>query len=699
MTELDRVGASIASSDPEERRLGASLLVSVDPETAAGSLTLLLGDEDWRVRKEAVASAAALAPAPAVLRALVDALQPSDNVGLRNAAVEALAAFGVDAVDALAAAIPALDADGRKLAAEALARCGQSNALTVLQKLIHDEDTNVCVAAVEAVAVLGVTGAVEVVDVLSSCLDSPEELVRLAALAGLGELGVALSWERLTRLPAVGAFGHAVLAVAGRTGDERAAAPLVRALPRSRGGTLLERLRSLVELARSGPGPRAALKSAARELDLGTRKRLLVLAQVSEDMDTRALGLLATGALAIDDAAHGLLLALSDEVLEGVAEEGLDWLGSPAVKPLLERAHNAEGIERAACIDIAARLAEGADVAAVRAEALAGLNDAAPEVVRASFGALGVVGDASCLDAVAARLVEDGGGALRRAAESSLAVLAARFSPSARKLVQRVPPASPEAHAAAVVIRVLGPPVRGSLSEDVEFLVAAQNSAAAQVRRAALESLGAVGGELAVEPIALALTDEEREVRLAAVRALGRLRSADGDVLGLATLVQLSQSGSDEEMAVAAVLALGETGDTRALPILRPLVRSGDPKAAVAAVEALGAFPEARRLDAMIDGLAHPATEVVKAALRALGEGQDGRALLHLGAALDHEAWDVRRLAADLLGRYGNPAAGPLRARLAVEDDALVREAIGRALDLVVGRRSFLPARGSLRPR
>ena len=699
MTDREGVGASIASSDPEERRHGASLLASVDPDTAAGSLALLLGDDDWRVRKEAVASAAALAPAPAVLRALVDALQPSDNVGLRNAAVEALAAFGLDAVEALGRAIPELDADGRKLAAEALSRCAQASALPVLQNLLHDEDPNVCVAAVEAVAVLGVMGAVEVVEVLSSCLDSPEELVRLAALDGLGALGVALSWERLTRLPSAGALGHAVLAAAGRTGDERAAAPLVRALPRSRGGTLLERLRSVVELARSGPGPRNALKVAARELDLGTRKRLLVLAQVSEDLDTRALGLLATGALAIDDAAHGLVLALSDEVLEGVAEEGLDWLGSAAVRPLLEQARSAEGLERAACIDIAARLADGEDVAAVRDEALSGLTDVAPEVVRASFGALGVVGDADCIDAVAARLVEDAGGALRRAAESSLAVLAARFGQAARRLVQRVTAASPEAHAAAVVIRVLGPPVRETLNDDVEFLVAAQSSSASHVRSASVQSLGAVGGELAVEPIALALTDEERDVRLMAVRALGRLRSAEGDVLGLSPLVLLSQNAGDEEMSVAALLALGETGDARALPILRPLVRSGDPKAAVAAVEALGAFPEARRLDALIDGLAHPATEVVKAALRALGEGQDGRALLHLGAALDHEAWDVRRLAADLLGRYGSAAAGSLRARLAVEDDALVREAIGRALDRVVGRRSFSPSRGSHWPR
>jgi len=66
----------------------------------------------------------------------------------------------------------------------------------------------------------------------------------------------------------------------------------------------------------------------------------------------------------------------------------------------------------------------------------------------------------------------------------------------------------------------------------------------------------------------------------------------------------------------------------------------------------------------------------------------------------DHEAWDVRRLAADVLGRYGEGAVAPLRARLAVEDDPLVREAIGRALESMVGaHRSPLPTRGSYMPR
>jgi HEAT repeat protein len=120
----------------------------------------------------------------------------------------------------------------------------------------------------------------------------------------------------------------------------------------------------------------------------------------------------------------------------------------------------------------------------------------------------------------------------------------------------------------------------------------------------------------------------------------------------------------------------------------------------VAAVEALGAFPEMRRVEALIEGLSHAASEVVKAALLSLGESSDPRVLLHLGACLDHEAWDVRRLVADLLARYGAPAAGPLRARLAVEEDPLVREAIGRALERVAGvRKSMPPTRGSYWPR
>ncbi len=700
MTSTTIPVAALTSDDPEERRRAARALVGLEPALAAAGLLTLLGDEDWRVRKEAVSVVQGLAPEPNLLAALIGTFGPSDNVGLRNATVEALGAFGTDAVDAIAAALRGLDADGRKLAAEALARTGQSAALPVLRGLLQDPDPNVCVAAVEAIAGLGIDGALEVVPALLSCLDASEEFTRLAALDGLRALGVNLPWDRLQRLKDDTVLEYAVLASIGRSGDARAAGPLVSALSKARGGTLIATLRSIVDLARSGEGPARALKAEAAGLDAATRERLIELASSAEGREGRGVALLALGALGVQGAAGHVLDALGDEMLQGAAEEALDWLGPLAVAPLIERAAYAMPAGRAACLEIAARLADDHGAPSVRAEALAALGDPSSEVVRAALGALSVVGDQSCLVPVAALLSRDAAPAIRRATETSLAVLGARFSDAARELARRAPPASLEAHAAAVLIRVIGPPVRGSLEADVEFLAAALSSAAPAVRRAALPALAAVGGALAVEPIALALTDEESEVRLAAVRALGRLRSAEGEALGVPHLVALAERAADDEMRTAALLGLGETSDTRALPILRPLVRSGDPKAAVAAIEALGAFAEARRIEALIDGLSHPASEVVKAAVRALGESNDGRVLAHLSVALDHEAWDVRRLAADVLGRYSEGAISPLRARLAVEDDPLVREAIGRALESMVGaHRSPLPTRGSYLPR
>jgi len=691
---------SLDAEDPEERRQAAAALRDVDPEQAAPGVMQALGDGDWRVRKEAVLVAAALSPAPAVLRALVFALGPSENVGLRNAAVEALASFGPDAVDAVAATLASLDADGRKLAAEALSRTAQATAVPVLRTLLRDPDVNVAVAAVEALSELGAARAEEVELILRASLDAQSGFVRLAALDGLGKLGVVLPWERLDRLRSDPLVAPAILAAMGRSGDERAAPHLVEALARGNGGTLLEALRAVVALARTGTAQLRAVQGAAAVLGPDQRRRLLALVDEPADGDAPLVALLALGALGLPEAPARVILALDEEALEGAAEEALEWLGSRAVTGVLEHARRSEPPKRAAAIEIAVRLSEDENAPLVRSAALSALEDTAPEVVRAAFGALAVVGDGADLSAVAAALLRFPTGSIRRAGESALAVLAARFAEPARDLAQRAQPGSPETAIAAVVIRVLGPPVRGSLAEDVAFLAAALRSATPNVRRASLEALGAIGGALALEPISLALYDEELDVRLTAVRALGRLRSAEGEVLGLPQLIVLVESSADPEVVLRALLSLGETADNRALPILRPLVRSGDPKASVVAIEALGAFPESRRFDALIDGLSHPAVEVVKAALRALGECSDARVLLHFGVALDHEAWDVRRLAADLLGRCGGAVAAPLRARLGVEEDPLVREAIARALERVAGvRRSLSPTRGSYFPR
>ena len=103
---------------------------------------------------------------------------------------------------------------------------------------------------------------------------------------------------------------------------------------------------------------------------------------------------------------------------------------------------------------------------------------------------------------------------------------------------------------------------------------------------------------------------------------------------------------------------------------------------------------DARRLSSLFDGLHHGDPEVVKAAMLAIAAEPDPRVIVHLGACLDQSAWDVRRLAADLLGRAPSEAsAALLRARLSVEADPMVKDALSRALESSGQRRSRPPRR------
>ena len=214
----------------------------------------------------------------------------------------------------------------------------------------------------------------------------------------------------------------------------------------------------------------------------------------------------------------------------------------------------------------------------------------------------------------------------------------------------------------------------GATTSDAAFLRRALSNGDLRARRHAVEALSSVGDVHAAETVAFALADEEAEVVLAAVRALGRLGRAE-------PLVALLGAARDPTTVAAALRALAEADRDRALEAAQPLVRSPDAGIASAAVEALGTLRGAARDDALFAALEHGDTEVVKLALSELGRAVDARALNRIGMALDHIARDVRRLAAELLGQDGSIAAhGLLRARLEREKDVSVRVAIASAL-------------------
>ncbi len=706
----DELLSALGSSDPEERRVAAGRLT----EVVAGRAELViaaLGDEDWRVREEASEVARSLAPDPELLGALVSALGCPDNVGLRNAAVDALGAYGEAAVDALSQALGSLDADGRKLAVEALAATRQPSALFVLRTALVDSDANVRAAGLEAVANLGTVSPDEALGVLSAHLDDADPFLRLIALGGLNQLGVGLPWSRIEHLLSDPLLRRAALEAAGNCGSSRAAAHLVSALAEESDEASFDwhvALEAAVALSASEGEPRAALAEGLSRLPQAAQSRLFALADNrGDELSLRRAAVRLLGLLGSEEAARVAVSALSDERVLEDAQLALCELGPVAGAVLVEAVRQREGDERTAAVELLGRVAADLDDAS-RTRAASALfellDDDEPEIVRAALEALGDVGGPEGLHHIVRLLSGKIDVLWQRAAERALGALGARHSEEARRVCADE---STETYPALVLARALAHAAQSSGAVDVidsclARLYSGLSDASAAVRRVALEGIGVIGDARSGEAVAFTLTDEEPSVRITAVQTLGRLRTADGLAVGADALLSILSSGRDAELMAAAAAALGSIGDARILDALSPLVSGADARVAVAAVEAIAQVPGVRRVDALRPGLEHPSAEVVKATLRAIAGEREPRVLVQVGRFLEHEAWDVRRQAADVLGRLGGEAEiQALRAKLDTEREPLVRDALERALEeLGALRRTPMPPQpGSYRVR
>jgi HEAT repeat protein len=677
------IRALLAQREPESRRLGAQRLGQVHEGGAAELLLRALADEDWRVRKEAAAVAPALERRGETIRALVGALDEKVNIGLRNAAVEALIAIGRDAVPATVDALGVLDADGRKLAVEILGGVPDAPAVRALAGALRDPDVNVLTSAAEALgnaSAAGEAARAHAIEALIALLASKEVLVKLAALESLARLDAKVEWsvcEPLTTDPVL--RRHAISAAA-RSRQREAVAALASAIGDRSFAVSSDALVALVEcilLEADSPELADVARERVRSSPAaGNRIRALVR---SEDTRVRGAALVAIGLLQETVDVQLLAEGLGDEEVSSRAELGLRLFGKDAVGPLIEAGRKSEPPLRATAISLVPLLAQASDRTTLEALYEA-LGDPSPDVVAATLGVIAATGGAADLERVVPYLMH-ADPRVAATASASLHSLASRHVVPARALLTGLDARGPRAVVGCIVLgsivqAVTVPPNPAAEigEDDLRFLRAAVAHEDARVRRAAVAALSVIGGETAGDAVALALGDEVHDVRLAAIRALGRMGRAE-------PLVTLLDSSRDPEMVAAALRALAEASPERAFEVARPLVRAPVPAVACAAVEAIGSLRGSRRDDGLFEALEHADAEVVKAALSELGRQLDARALARLGLCLDHESWEVRRLAAELLGQEGSaPAHALLRARMDREKDVAVREALTMAL-------------------
>ena len=703
----------LQARDPEARRLGVQELARSQQKEGDPPKMLLnaLADDNWRVRKEAASLAPRIEDRDALVALLLGALDQKENIGLRNAAVEALVALGPDAVTPLAGALARLDADGRKLVVEALGGIPDSRGVAALAGALGDEDPNVRATAAEALGKAGLAGEearAQACAALAAVLSRNEPLLTAAALEALGRLDARLPWstyEPFVRDPLL--KRHAIVAAA-RSREAEALVALARAVGDASATVAREALVALGSWLLFEPLADDCLDRARTALAAEPRAASFVrsLSAPSErgagtepaDVPGHAAALLALGLLRDRADLPRLVAALAEDDMAEHAAAALELYGRAAAEPLTDMLPSLTEHTRAVILSLLPRL-DPEPPAPVLTMLREGLDDPTTDLALASMKGLALAGDESDLGRLVPLANASGVDArLDHAAQSALRELTARHPAAALALLRGLSPDGEHAVAGCAMAGALGDPA------NLDFVVRALAHVEARARKAAVEALADIGEKADAErervrqQAAFALTDEERDVRLAAVRTLGRLGHTEPLALLLRATSDTSSSSSssappggpplaiadDQDVIVAALRALTDADPALAVEAARPLVRKNDPAVACAVVEAIGRAEAPARDDVLFEALEHPDAEVVKLAVTELGRRPDARALARLGTCLDHPSWEVRRLASELLGQSkSSPGARELlRARLEREREPVVREALTAALSL-----------------
>ena len=189
------------------------------------------------------------------------------------------------------------------------------------------------------------------------------------------------------------------------------------------------------------------------------------------------------------------------------------------------------------------------------------------------------------------------------------------------------------------------------------------------VRREAVITLGEMGDERCVEPLARALRDGDWQVREVAIEAMGQVGSP-----AVETLLKLLR---DWEVRKYAIAALGKIRDERVLDPLMLQLRNDEFKDdAINALVELGQ-PSVEKL---IVALRDKDENVRKSAVLALGRIKNGEAIEPLIEMLGDQDWFTRLTAAAALESIGDDRGREAIKPLLKDPDMVVKMRVERIL-------------------
>ena len=557
---------------------------------------LALGDNDWRVRKEAIGFFMAQPDAVSRIELLIDQLHHPDNAGLRNAAIEILIAFGSKISKTLLDRLESEDAEVRKFIIDILGEICHAGCAKELLPYLHDKDENVRYAVVET---LGKLGSVDTVDALLDQLDSSSAGLQFAVLEALKSIGKGVPAQRILPYAENALLRKSVLNCLGQLADPAAIPILLNALSdpmrKNREVALLafgQLIKELSEKDCPEVDPQSdqvveQMFSYLQHENIAYRRAACYVLSLFPNVEvvSRLLPLLAEEELRADVVAAAKLIP---KVIWGsmVAETGLT---------------------DSKALFLIYLLGELADPG-IQSLAVSALTSADPQLRYVAVTALGKI----CAQEMVTQigdLLNDEIPDVREAASVALCQIGAVDPAGVVKTV------SPYLEAADTGLRLLAVRTLGGLTiESVEYhLLLALKDADAQVRCEALRGLAGHTSPRLFSGLSLALTDEVADVR--------RL----------------------------AAVAIGGFSAKRATPILKHALDDNDPWVRMEALRALRGGRDAEVLSIVERGLADPVGLVVIAALETAQRLLADKAEPFLRVALNHKDLEVCGTAVRLL--------------------------------------------------
>lgn len=568
MEPIDDLLIRLESPDEEERRLAVSALSGFPFPKVKSLAVTALGDESWRVRKEAVDLILSVSPGEDLAKELIALLTVQGNAGLKNSVVEVLQTVGEKILPHLTEQLAHEDAGVRKFIVDIMGGIGSASIIPELTTALADSDANVAAAAAES---LGLIGDEIALPSLLKTLERDDLLIRYAILEALVKIGTPVPLGVITPLIGDPLLKKAVFDCLGVVGD-LASAPLLLDGLSDRARNVRDAALTALEMIRRRTAADAFRDSAGERLRAlaGTEAvEYLTAMRDSPDMKIRTAAIAILGLVGDPRAIDVFIRGYRDESIQQSVLMAMRDMGEKIGPLLYERFGAADEEERCIIIHVAGELG----LADCRKIAALAIEDSSANVRALAAEAVGKSAMTELIPDVV-KLLTDMKTEVRKSATGALV----RLTTVARENVSASAQHLAEADSADCRLQAVR--LFGAL-RDIAHLNYLNKDEDSQVRREAITTLGDIRFPESADRIAMALTDEEADVRVAAAKALGWSGFADET-----HSLRLALSDLSPRVQVAALKSLGRRRDSTAFAAVAEFIDSASGMLQIAAMQA-----------------------------------------------------------------------------------------------------------------